>query len=298
LQPVSIEQPFEQWGLDIIGEIVPHSSKQHKYILTTTDYFTKWVEAIPLKVANSDAIIDFIDQFIITRFVVPQALVFDNASYFSGNSLIEFAVKRGFKLKYSANYYPQGNGLAESTNKNLIKIIKRTIDQNQKNWHKSLIFALWADRITEKASIGTSPFNLVYGKEAVIPSNLTLPSLALVQFIEENPSSSIQLRYDQILKLEEERDKAKIVHEKHQQLVKSSFDASSTDSKIMSIGDFVLKWDKAHEEKGKHTKFQKMWLGTFQIIEKIGSNTFMLQDLTSKRESLPVNGLIMKKFFS
>ena len=101
---------------------------------------------------------------------------------------MEFAIKRGFKLKYSANYYPQGNGLAESTNKNLIKIIKNTIDQNQKNWHKSLIFALWADRITHKASIGTSPFNLVYGKEAVIPSNLALTSLALVQFIEKKSS--------------------------------------------------------------------------------------------------------------
>jgi hypothetical protein len=40
LQPVAIEEPFEQWGLDIIGEINPHSSKQHKYILTATDYFT------------------------------------------------------------------------------------------------------------------------------------------------------------------------------------------------------------------------------------------------------------------
>jgi len=47
----------------------------------------------------------------------------------------------------------------------------------------------------------------VYGKEAVIPANLALPSLALVQFIEENPSYSIQLRYNQILKLEEERKK-------------------------------------------------------------------------------------------
>ena len=106
-----------------------------------------------------------------------------------------------------------------------------------------------------KSLIGTSPLNLVYGKEAVIPSNLALPSLALVQFIEENPSSSIQLRYDQIFKLEEDRDQAKIIHQKHQQLVKSSFDASSTGSKFLSIGDIVLKWDKAHEEKGKHTKF-------------------------------------------
>eukprot|EP00253_Pinus_taeda_P015330 PITA_15330 len=148
LQPVNIDQPFEKWGLDIIGEITPQSSKQHKYILTAIDYFTKLVEAIPLKTTNSEVIIEFIDQFIITRFGVPNALVYDNASYFFGNAMFEFAIKRGFKLKYSANYYPQGNGLAESTNKNLVKIVKRTIEQNHKNWHKSSIFALCADRIT------------------------------------------------------------------------------------------------------------------------------------------------------
>jgi len=49
LQLVNIDEPFEQWGFDIIGEIIPHSSKKHKYILTATYYFTKWVKAIPLK---------------------------------------------------------------------------------------------------------------------------------------------------------------------------------------------------------------------------------------------------------
>lgn len=116
--------------------------------------------------------------------------MFDNASYFSGNAMIEFALKRGFKLKYLVNYYPQGNGLAESTNKNLIRIIKRTVDQNQKNWHRSLIYALWADRITKKASIDTSPFNLVYGREVVLPTHLAIPSLSLVQYIYEVPTSS------------------------------------------------------------------------------------------------------------
>eukprot|EP00253_Pinus_taeda_P015172 PITA_15172 len=270
----------------------------HKYILTATDYFTKWVEAIPLKTTNSEAIIEFIDQFIITRFGVPHALVFDNASYFSGNAMFDFAIKRGFKLKYSANYYLRGNGLAESTNKNLIKIIKRTIEQNHKTWHKSLIFALWADRITQKASIGSSPFKLVYGKEVVLPTNLILPSLALVQFIEGNPSSSLQLRHDQILKLEEEREKAKIIHAKHQQIIKSSFDSISSRSKQFQVGDLVLKWDKAHEDKGKHTKFQKMWLGPFQICEKIGQSTFMLQYLSGLKDSLPVNGLVLKKIFN
>lgn len=208
-------------------------------------------------------IIEFIDHFIITKFGLPNALIFENASYFSRNSIVKFSLKRGFKLKYSANYYPQGNGLVESTNKNLIRIIKRTVDQSQKNWHKSLIFELWENRITQKASIGTSHFNLVYDKEAIISPNLALPPLALVQFIEENPSSFIQLRFDQILKLHKEREKANITHAKHQQVIKSSFDVSSTGSKTLQIGDLILKWDKAHEEKGKHAKFQKTWLGPF-----------------------------------
>ena len=145
--------------------------------------------------------------------------------------------------------------------------MKRIVDQNQRNWHKALIFALWTDKITQKASIGTCPFNLVYGKEAIIPSHLALPSLALVQFIEETPSSSLQLKQSQIPKLEEEREKSKLTHALHQKIVKYSSDASFVTPKSFQIGDLILKWDKAHEEKGKHTKFQKMWLGPFQIAK-------------------------------
>ena len=111
---------------------------------------------------------------------------------------------------------------------------------------------------------------LVYGKEAILPTNVTIPSFALVKFIDQNPSSSLQLRQDQIFKLKEHREKSKAIHAHHQQIVKASFDTTSTSSKAFEIGDLVLKWDKAHEEKGKHTKFQILWLGPFQIIEKIG----------------------------
>ena len=93
-----------------------------------------------------------------------------------------------------------------------------------------------------------------------------------------------------ILKLEEQREQAKITHAHHQQLVKTSFDSNSVSRKYFQLGDLVLKWDKAHEEKGKHTKFQRMWLGPFQIVELICPSTFILQDLARKRESLLVNG--------
>jgi hypothetical protein len=132
-----------------------------------------------------------------------------------------------------------------------------------------------------------------------LPTNLVLPSLALVQFIEETPSSSIQLRHDQILKLEEEREKKpESLMPNINKSSKHLLTSVSSGSKQFQVGDLVLKWDKAHEDKGKHTKFQKMWLGPFQICEKIGHSTFILQDLSGLRDSLPVNGLILKKFFN
>ena len=86
-----ITEPFEQWGMDIIGEIKPNSSLQHKYILIATDYFTRWVEAIPLHKVNEDAVMDFLQDHIMTRFGVPIYLAFNNATYFSSIRLTAFA---------------------------------------------------------------------------------------------------------------------------------------------------------------------------------------------------------------
>ena len=41
--------PFKGWVMDLIGKIYPASSKGHNFILFSIDYFTKWVEAVPLK---------------------------------------------------------------------------------------------------------------------------------------------------------------------------------------------------------------------------------------------------------
>ena len=87
---------------------------------------------------NEDAVIDYLQDHIMTRFGVPISLVFDNASYFSSIKLTEFDNEKGMKLHYSANYYPQGNGLAETTNKNFIRILKKTVIEYQRSWHVSL----------------------------------------------------------------------------------------------------------------------------------------------------------------
>jgi transposase InsO family protein len=158
LKLVSIEAPFQQWGLDFIGEVHPSSSAQHRWILTTTNYFTKWIEFVPTRQATDSVIIQFLENDILSRFGCPRRIITDNTVAFKSKKLVEFCTNYGITLSHSTTYYPQGNGLAESSNKSLIRIIKTLLQENKKSWHKKLIFSLWADRVSTKKSIGTSPF--------------------------------------------------------------------------------------------------------------------------------------------
>jgi hypothetical protein len=97
----------------------------------------------------------------------------------------------------------------ESTHKNLVRVLKKTIADNQRNWHSSLHNGLWADRVTPKEAIGNSPYFLVYRQEVILLNVLYLPSLQIAQGSRGQPSSVIQYRIDTLLMLEEEREKEK-----------------------------------------------------------------------------------------
>jgi hypothetical protein len=82
-----------------------------------------------------------------------------------------------------------------------------------------------------KASLGYSPYFLVYVKEDILPPNIFIPSLDLVQTIDKQPCASLQYRIDQIFKLEEARDKAKNIFFNHQMIIKKWFDNRSVSNK-------------------------------------------------------------------
>ena len=90
-------------------------------------------------------VISFLENKIVTRFDTPEYLVFGNPSYFTFIEHTSYALEKWMKLKFSANYYHQGNGLAESSNKNLINILKEIVASHHKDWHTHLHNALWVD---------------------------------------------------------------------------------------------------------------------------------------------------------
>jgi transposase InsO family protein len=137
-------------------------------------------------------IMKFLYENILSRFGSPKMIVIDNTTALKANALVDMCNSTGIKLVHSTPYYPQGNGLAESSNKSLIRIIRKLLEENQKSWHSKLKFSLWADKVTNKKSIGTSPFKLVYGTDAIFPIQLVLPVAKFFQ--EEQIESNDMIR--------------------------------------------------------------------------------------------------------
>jgi hypothetical protein len=103
--------------------------------------------------------------------------------------------------------------------------LKKNIDKNQRNWNLKLTDALWASRMTLKDNTGTSPYTLVYGKEAKMPISLELNALNFMVNTEDaKDSSCIQRKINQWLKLEEEQSKSLNRTSQRQKTIKRYFD--------------------------------------------------------------------------
>jgi hypothetical protein len=171
--------PFRGWGLDFISEIHPGSSKGHRFILVATNYFTKWTEAVPLRNMTHREVISFVQEHIIYRFGVPQTLTTNQGPSFMSHQFREFAESMKIKLLNSSPYFAQANGQAEASNKVLIKIIKKRIKDSLRRWHEKLSEALWAHRISRHGATKVTPFELVYGQEAMLPVEVSLQNLRI-----------------------------------------------------------------------------------------------------------------------
>jgi len=101
LQAIIVEQPFFQWGLDVVGPINPKSSKGHMYIFIATYYFMKWPKAVALKRVDSQELIKFLKDNILSRFGVPEKFMTDNGSIFIGSNFIEFCGEYGIIMGQS-----------------------------------------------------------------------------------------------------------------------------------------------------------------------------------------------------
>ena len=75
----------------------------------------------------------------------------------------------------------------------------------QRSWHEMLPYALLGYRTTVRTSIGAAPYLLMYGTEAVIPAEVEIPSLRIIQEAELSNVERVSKRIDQLTLIDEKR---------------------------------------------------------------------------------------------
>ncbi|XP_049358852.1 uncharacterized protein LOC125823520 [Solanum verrucosum] len=254
--------PFAAWGMDVIGPIEPPASNRHRFILVAIDYFTKWVEASTYKAVTKKVVTDFVRNNIVCRFGIPESIITDNAANLNRDLMKETCERFKISHRNSTVYRPQMNGAVEAANKNIKKILRKILDSHRK-WHEKLPYALLGYRTTIRTSTGATPYMLVYGSKAVIPAEVEIPSLRIIQKVGLDDVEWIRSRHEQLMLIDEKRMDAVCHGQLYQNRMTKAFN-KKVRPRQFTPRQLVLKKIFPHQGEAKG-KFAPNWQGPYMV---------------------------------
>jgi ribonuclease HI/transposase InsO family protein len=207
LQTIPITWSFAVWGQDLVGPL-QKAPGGFKHLLVAIDKFSKWIEVRPLTSIRSEQVVAFFTN-IIHRFGVPNSIITDNGTQFTGKKFLDFCEDHHIRVDWAAVAHPMTNGQVERANGMILQGLKPKIynDLNKfgKRWIKELPSVVWSLRMTPSRATGFSPFFLVYGAEAILLTDLEYGSPRTKAYDDQSNQTS---REDSLDQLEEARDVA------------------------------------------------------------------------------------------
>ncbi|KAK1606116.1 hypothetical protein QYE76_029789 [Lolium multiflorum] len=216
---------------------------------------------------------------------------------FGDSKLVISQLTEEYKCESESLFPFWANGQAEASNKSLIKLIKRKIDEHPKRWHEVLSEALWAYRMSCHGAIKTTPYQLVYGQEAVLPwevkagsrrvtfqNDLTAEEYAAL--ISDSIEDATELRLWSLEKIKE--NKAKVARAYNKKVKPKEFQVDDL------VWEAVLPLGTRDKEYGK---WSPNWHGPYKVVQVLKGNAYMLEMLDGVKFPVAVNGQHLKKYF-
>ena len=120
-------------------------------------------------------------------------------------------------------------------------MLQRMIGVHKKNWHLILYSDLWAYRTSVRNATGFTPFQLVYGLEAILPIQCEISSLKLVVDFLPDTSTEEESLFN-LIHNDETRCEAQLANEAHKRDTKVQYD-KNVQPRIFSEGDLVPLYD-------------------------------------------------------
>ena len=197
------------------------------------------------------------------RFRVPTRIITDNGTQFTSHAFIQYVHALRCKISFTSVAHPRSNEQAERANAKVLHGLKtRTFDTLQKHgirWIEELPVVLWSLRTTPNRATGQSTFSLVYGTEAVIPTELIYGSPRVLAYDEV---AQDQHRRDDAVILEENRLRDATRAARYQQALRR-YRSRMVHARCFEEGDLVLR----HVQSAKGTKkLSPKWEGPYRVV--------------------------------
>jgi len=281
---------FDVWGIDFMGPFP--SSYGNEYILVAVDYVSKWVEAVASKTNDSSVVKKMFKTVIFPRFGIPRVVISDGGSHFINKTFDKLLKKHGVKHKVATPYHPQTSGQVEISNREIKGILEKAVGKKRKDWAVKLDDALWAYRTAYKTPLGTTPFNLVYGKSCHLPVELEYSGFWATKLMNFDIKTAAERRMVQLNELDEIRLNAYENTKIYKERTKVWHDRKII-PRDFAAGDKVLLFNS--RLKLFPGKLKSRWSGPFTITEVRPYGAVVLEENGRK---FTVNGQRLKPYFT
>jgi transposase InsO family protein len=203
-------------GLDIVRPL-RQAPGGYTHLLVAIDKFSKWVEVRPITNLRAEQAVTFFTD-VVYHFGVPNSITTDNGSQFTGWKFLEFRDKFHIRVDSATVAHPQTNDQVERAKGMILQGLKpRIFDRLNKScrkWLQELSAIVWSLRTSPSRATRFTPFFLVHGAEAVLPTNLEYGSPRVRGYDE---GANKRAREDSLDQLDEERTVALMHSARYQQ---------------------------------------------------------------------------------
>ncbi|XP_053213836.1 uncharacterized protein LOC128397176 [Panonychus citri] len=282
LQPITVGGVAERFGIDILGPF-PKSFKENKYIVVSTEYFTRFAIVKALPEATTAQIAIFIVENIVCQFGSPKEILSDRGSQFRSKLMAELTGLMQTKHKFTTAYHPQCNGLTERFNATLANMMSMYVDNAHKTWDRALHFVAFAYNSAINSSTGFSPFYLMYGRDPVFPLERFIQSSTqgLSGHNHHSYAESLTEHLHNIRKIAQDNLK------NSQYRGKVFYDQNRLDKRL-TVGTKVLVFT-PQRKVGKSDKLMHNWLGPYKIIEVMSPLVYKVEHTLKENKIEIVN---------
>ncbi|KAK3000366.1 hypothetical protein RJ639_020519 [Escallonia herrerae] len=204
-------------------------------------------------------------KYVVKYWGMPQDIVSDRDSRFTGNFWTELFKLFGSQLSMSSSYHPESDGQTERFNSMLEEYLRHFVSATQKNWVKLLDVAQLCFNSRRSSSTGKSAFEIVNGQQPLLPHTVNVPkagkSLRAISFSEEW-RQNIDLAHSYL--------------EKAARRMKKHADKNRR-SQEFNVGDKVMVKLLQQDRKflrGRDSRLLQKYEGPLTIVKKIGKMAY------------------------